>query len=411
MDNKLSLRNWKRKNLLALSCFLLLAMLLLLLFSENRFIQPTVAQTQSNPIENLTTYGIISWDETWSGDVHIIGDIIVEEGYTLTIEPGTNITIAAKSDFQNLVTYEPDLRCGIREEGEILPPEYDYAHPGEPFRCEEHHIRILVLGTLHAVGTPDNMITITSDSPNPDIWDWSGIIFENGIFSYCKMDYYNFFHPGDGTVVSHNILRNVGGCAIGAHNGTSIIEYNQIYYAGHELIDIQGGSHIIRYNNLGPNIGVGHCGIVVVNGTSQIYENYIYQSPHGILLLGGTPSIYDNTIEGCFEGMTFDVPVNSFCVKSNLFINNNIDVNYRYGVGPDTGCIRIFIEPQAARDAGAQWRLTSDLVGLWRNSGDIAPGLAPGTYTVTFKEINGLNSPADMGVDLEEGESITIDGP
>jgi len=284
----------------------------------------------TGPIINRTTHGIISWDETWQGEMHIVGDIIVEKGYTLTIEPGTTITIAAKQDLHNLCTYEPDLRQGIRGRNEVLPPGYEGIHPGEPFRDEENHIRILVLGTLHAVGTPEKMITFTSDSPNPDIWDWTGLLFENGILSYSKMKYYRVLHPGNGTVVSHNILKNVGECAIGAHNGTAIIEHNQISYAGHELIDIQGGSHIIRYNSLGPNIGTGHCGIVVVNGTSQIYNNQIYQCPHGILLLGGTPSIFDNTISECYQGITYDVPADSFRIEDNTLINNKRDIRRNY---------------------------------------------------------------------------------
>ncbi len=74
-----------------------------------------------------------------------------------------------------------------------------------------------------------------------------------------------------------------------------------------------------------------------------------------------------------------------------------------------TGSIQVFIEPQEAIDAGAQWRLTIDPDEEWRDSGDIATGLAPGTYTITFKEINGLSSPADIGLNLEEGENVTVD--
>jgi len=72
MDNLLSLRNWKRKNILTVSCFLLLAMLLLILFSENQFIQPTVAQVQSNPGEewvwrNPLPQGNELFGIAWSG--------------------------------------------------------------------------------------------------------------------------------------------------------------------------------------------------------------------------------------------------------------------------------------------------------------------------------------------------------
>jgi hypothetical protein len=77
---------------------------------------------------------------------------------------------------------------------------------------------------------------------------------------------------------------------------------------------------------------------------------------------------------------------------------------------PDTGSIQIFIEPQAAIDAGAQWRLTTGPDTGWKNSGDIISNLPPGTYIVTFKEISGLSGPAEIGLSLEEGENISIEG-
>lgn len=288
----------------------------------------------TGPIINRTTHGIISWDETWQGEMHIVGDIIVEKGYTLTIEPGTIITVAAKQDLHNLCTYEPDLRQGIRGRNEVLPPGYEGIHPGEPFRDEENHTSIHIYGTLHAVGTPDQMITITSDSPEPDIWDWNFFSFQDGILSYCIMEYYRILHPGNGTTVSHNILRHAGECAIGAgqsDNGTTLIEYNSISYAGHELIDIQEGNPVIRYNYLGPNPGTCcRAGIVVVDGTPVITDNEIFGCNHGILILGGTPKIINNTIAECNEGITFDVPADSFKIENNTLSNNNRDIRRNY---------------------------------------------------------------------------------
>ncbi len=43
-----------------------------------------------------------------------------------------------------------------------------------------------ILETLHAVGTPDQMVTVTSASQNPSNYDWNYFQFENGILSYCK---------------------------------------------------------------------------------------------------------------------------------------------------------------------------------------------------------------------------------
>jgi hypothetical protein len=260
-------------------------------------------RTVPEPIVNRTTHGFIRWDETWRGEMHIIGDIIVEEGHTLTIEPGTKVLIAAKQDKANLCTYPADMRQGIRGEKEVPPGgDLEGIHPGEPFRDEANHISIHIYGTLHAVGTPDQMITITSDSPTPDIWDWNFFTFEHGILSYCIMENYRILNPGDGTIISHNILKHVGECAIcmPPRNESVLVEYNILSYAGHELIDIEGGTHIIRNNYLGPNPGqCGHVGIAMVNGSPEIVNNTINGCHNGIRIFGGTPHMVNNTIKNC----------------------------------------------------------------------------------------------------------------
>jgi hypothetical protein len=203
---------------------------------------------------NRTTHGRITWNETWRDEIHIDGDILLEKGYTLTIEPGTKVYIAANQDIANLVTNTYEMQQGIRE---VIPgsnPDYQGVHPGEPFRDEGHHITIRILGTLHAVGTPDKMITITSDSPNPGIYDWNHFWFANGVLSYSIVEYYRVLRAENGTEVSHNILRHVGECAIGVPSSNALIEYNEISYAGHELISTNyNTTSTIQFNMLGPN--------------------------------------------------------------------------------------------------------------------------------------------------------------
>ena len=141
---------------------------------------PTPVPTPS-PIVNRTTHGQIQWDETWQGEIHITGDIIVEEGFTLTIESGTRVMITANQDVENLFDWPFDMQQGIRQEHPDEDPYYQGVHFGEPFRDEGNHISIAVHGTLHAVGTPEQMITITSDSPAPGIYDWNHFQFNRGI--------------------------------------------------------------------------------------------------------------------------------------------------------------------------------------------------------------------------------------
>ena len=262
-------------------------------------------------VSNTTRKGTIFEDEIWRGEIHIIGDIIVEEGITLTIEPGTRVLIAANQDVENLFDWPFDMQQGIRQEHPDEDPYYRGVHFGEPFRDEGNHTSIRIHGTLHAVGTPEQMITITSDSPTPGIYDWNFFQFDYGIFSYCIMEYYRCFNPGNGTVVSHNILRHVGECAACA-NSSVVVENNMIYDAGHELVDMHNASPTIRNNTIGSN--KNRCCIVID---------------------GGSPLITGNTIKDCGSGLLFLVPpkdpnLKDNILKNNTFLNNGQNVSYGY---------------------------------------------------------------------------------
>jgi len=264
-------------------------------------------------ISNTTRKGTVFEDEIWSGEVHIIGDIIVEWGVTLTIEPGTRVLIAANQDAENLFDWPFDMRQGIRQEDPDEDPYYRGVHFGEPYRDEGNHISILIHGTLHAVGTSEQMITITSDSPTPGIYDWNYFNFDKGVLSYCIMEYYRCFNPGNDTVVSHNILRHVGECTVCLFSGQStLVEYNSISYAGHELIGMKDSSPTIRNNDLGPN--------------PKLW---------GIVIDGGSPLITGNTIEDCGNGLALLIPpkdpnLKDNIFKNNTFLNNGQNVSYGY---------------------------------------------------------------------------------
>ncbi len=267
--------------------------------------------TPNVPVVNKTTRGRILQDEIWRGEIHIIGDIIVEEGFTLTIEPGTRVLVAANQDVENLFDWPFDMQQGIRQEHPDEDPYYRGVHFGEPFRDEGNHISILVHGTLHAVGTPERMITITSDGSTPGIYDWNFFQFDHGIFSYCIMEHYRGLNPGNDTVVSRNILRHVGECAVCA-NSSVVVENNMIYDAGHELVDMHNASPTIRNNTIGPN--TNRCGIVIDGGSPLIAGNTIKDCGSGVLLLvpPENPSLKDNII------------------KNNTFLDNGQNVSYGY---------------------------------------------------------------------------------
>lgn len=248
---------------------------------------------------NRTTYGKITENEIWRGEIRITGDIEVVSGATLIIEPGTIVKIAANSDIKNLNIFPFfDLKKGVN-----TTKDYDqYIHRGEPYRDEANHVSIRVKGTLQAVGTPERMITITSDSPNPGRYDWNVFNFEKGRVEYVVMEYYRAFGPGNGAVVKNSIFRHTGECAICA-NSSALIEYNQAFDTGHEIVDMHNSSPIVRYNRLGPS--PEKSGIIIDGGSPQIIGNHIFNVRDGINFISPpeNPALEGNTFENTEENI------------------------------------------------------------------------------------------------------------
>ncbi len=264
---------------------------------------------------SITKAGRLERDETWSGQINVTGDILVEEGITLTILPGTQIIISAGKDAQNLFGYgecdgikEFDLLSGKKEEKTISCG----IHRGEPYRDEANHISIIIRGTLKAIGTEDNRIVFKSDSLNPTIYDWNHLEIQNGILSYANIENYRVLGTrGDDVEISHNNLKNIGECGICA-NSKAKISFNTISYAGHELIDMHNSSPIIRNNIIGPNPD-GSC----------------------ITIDGGFPQITNNTFKNCGGGISLLVPASDTefednVLRDNTFLDNSNDIWHAY---------------------------------------------------------------------------------
>jgi hypothetical protein len=108
--------------------------------------------------------------ERWKGEVRLIGDVIIDEGATLIIEPGTTVKFSTRDHF----------RGGV-----------------DTARCE-----LIVRGTLVAKGTSQRKIHLTSDSHNPKLTpkprkpqsgDWYGIRAEGKSakleIEHCEIQY------------------------------------------------------------------------------------------------------------------------------------------------------------------------------------------------------------------------------
>ena len=79
---------------------------------------------------------------------------------------------------------------------------------------------------------------------------------------------------------------------------------------------------------------------------------------------------------------------------------------YAY-VGGETGHLRIYIEPAGAGEAGARWRIDGS---EWYESGYMHDWLPVGEYEVYFKDIEGWEKPANMVVEVTNGETTTATG-
>jgi len=77
---------------------------------------------------------------------------------------------------------------------------------------------------------------------------------------------------------------------------------------------------------------------------------------------------------------------------------------------PGTGSVTVTINPEAARTAGAQWKLTTGANTAWQDSGTTLANVAIGTYTLAFKDIVGWTTPADQSVTVEENKTASKSG-
>jgi len=253
-------------------------------------------------IHNQNVFGEITKNQIWSGEIYVTGDINVNSNVTLTILPGTTILISANKDINNLFGYHEcdgidnyDLLIGIKEEDNFNCG----VHKDEPYRDEANHISIMIRGVLNATGTEENRIVFKSDSPNPTIYDWNHLSIQSGILSYANVENYRNLDTQGNVEISHNNLKNIGECGVCANSNEAKILFNDISYAGHELIDMHNSSPFIQSNHLGPN-----------------------PNRSGIIIDGGSPQIIDNEIEGCVYGISFISPPDQPIIEGNIFLNN-----------------------------------------------------------------------------------------
>lgn len=242
-------------------------LLLLLIFVIG--IQPVLAGGE----DNITTSGVLTHNEMWSGRVHVTGDIVIPEGITLVIQPGTVITFAPNRS-------DNDVRTPVL--GELWANKCNLVVKGN-LRIEGEKNSRVVMGEL--VYDVNRQTSIS----------WGGIIFE-------------------GTNVS------------------SIIKYSDIRYADVALVFT--GSSIARIiNSTISDNDVGTMSFDLsaprING-NKIHNNTLW----GISCYDHSfPMISQNSIEGSDVGIGCED--SSFpIIQYNRFSDNSVGILIQGGSNP-----------------------------------------------------------------------------
>jgi parallel beta-helix repeat protein len=193
--------------------------------------------------------GIISINTTWTfvnSPYIITGDILVEDGINLTIEPGVE------------VKFDDDYFMQVN-------------------------------GILYAVGNTENLIIFTSNKPNPAPEDWKDIKFnsnENSTLKFCKIEYGGCIDEAEPVEYGQVIL---------IRKSSPIISNNIISNNGHGILFY--GDYTGNLNN---NIIVNNNGFGIFIDTAasfSITHNVIVNNYEGIVLFGhGDLSINYNDI-------------------------------------------------------------------------------------------------------------------
>lgn len=244
--------------------------------------------------------GSISVDTTWTcaeSPYIVVGDVFVENGVTLTIEPGVTV------EFKNDTT-------------------------------------LTINGTIMAQGDETDMITFTSNNSNPQSGDWEGIEFNyagsGSIISYSRIEYsdYGITIYGSSPEIVHNLIRDVNRTGIQAYKCSSYIAYNTITkivyeYASNKGINLMGDCDVTIYRNVITDIE--EYGIKITNSEPIIDENIISRCLYNIDCSNSNAIIVNNSL--------FDADVSSIRIMEGsaaIIANNTIVGGERKGIE----CIR-----------------------------------------------------------------------
>ncbi|MFX0023346.1 MAG: right-handed parallel beta-helix repeat-containing protein [Candidatus Hermodarchaeota archaeon] len=250
------------------------------------------------PNGTIVAEGTLTEDTTWKGHVIVQSDVLVPNGITLTVLPGTFV------EFKHFRGYKNISRVGLFVDG----------------------------GTIRAVGLPDQQIWFTSDAEDPINADWSGIVCKNtnnSIFEYVIVEFsiIGIEFSKANISISHSIIRWIHTEGIYAAESYGLIEYSLLYGNGyHEIAAEEFNYDLMMQYNI---FNGGHYGILTEATNSTVIGNYFVNYSGDAITVTSTSNI--SIIENKFENITMakiflDPTVTAITSGNDLFGNGTVPI-------------------------------------------------------------------------------------
>src|SRR3990167_4862725 len=203
-------------------------------------------------IQDTAISGLLIGSRTFSNTITVTGDTTIIG--RLIVSPGTVVRFEERDDQQS--------------GSEVLQDGYNDADPTRLKSYTTIHSHLFILGKVDARGTADAPIVFTSANDAPQLADWEAIYFwgDYSIFDHSVIEYSrNGMNPLGNqphSVAQNSIFRHNFWSGPSLSSSSMQLYDNDISDAGHEGVDVQDGSPVIKRNT----IHDVHAGIVVVAG-------------------------------------------------------------------------------------------------------------------------------------------------
>jgi len=240
-------------------------------------------------------HGKLISDESWNGEILVTDSIIVPEGVTLTIEPGTVVAFKHYRGYK-----EPWKKPCIEIQG----------------------------GTIKALGSPTAQIWFTSDAHPPINGDWKGIMIFNSHASEFQYVIVEFGEIGitqfdSQVMVANSIIRWCNTEGLYAERSTPIFQYNLLYGNGYHEIALEQYNDVhILYNIFRD----GHVGIHFEKTVGYLEGNYFLNYPCAAVTAGMESEI--TVVKNRFENVGDTPPCNVYDHSTAVFKDNDFGEGY-----------------------------------------------------------------------------------